>query len=1146
MNGHLQFRVIMEFGKIENVLKKDVRYFLGFTVIVFIGFVIPTLYYGIPHGTDTYSHMFYTEILQKTNSLAQYYSKLGNEYFTESNYPVGFRLFGSAVLKITGLSAFQLAIIQPLILIYLTSLLYFIYASTWVEPCKNDPRYGWVSVILMLSMPVIAIGILNYETDVFMFPLIILAVTLLKHGDLKRIVILSAMLGLVAVFHAGTYLFLFPFMVFYLIFYSLMYGDVPKAIIPFSVMVVTYPVILSIFPESQPQYGVKSLFILRISNQIAGFTGLDFMRNIGEIVYSDVFSNPNLLYSLYFVIGVYFMSFLIAKASKFIKDKLKEGIHIFPAVALAGIPHTPVYLPFWVGPLQLLLSFAGLKRMDKHLAVLVASLVVVTIPSSFAAGERGLRELQYLFLVIPLLGTLGTIELIDVIKSKVKNIKSRNILVFATFFAIFLSFMTVSAFGNAYYYPKIGIPSSDRTGLEWLSGIGSPQEGVAEIGYGHRISAYAGKISPSAVWIPAGTEMRRYLIDYSRIVIDGDENSAKDMFSSFGAKYLILSDKSLKGLRKTWDEVGLFKSQQYDKIFATKGFVITKFIESSLVLSGTRPSVQLNPHPVVKDAGNFLLVETPVYKFRIGKSYPKIDYFGTKTRNYIEDGNILDYVVLSGIKGEVVQGLEYSKVLLGENVVEYHGKIFEKGKVVATILVRYTFYNESIKKEVLLKNDYYGDKIPARVTTRFYIPYNHFFIEREGGKLINKTIYPNEDYVVLKDLKFTGIFLHGNGKKGIYILYDKTSPYPDRIVYSGSTVHENYSRIDLTVRKDYPRISPSGNLLVTQWLSIGDYSAAKMHVENSSFVGVYPYSGTDKPMILVVKADSLNQSILDRISELKYPVVIALPLYKQTSGMDLLNVYAEKNRWDLAVYAKNTKNTTLKIEEYRKIPELSKKASRPVAAVLDSRPDLEILKLLLNYNISYVFDRYVPPPHLSLFDEGERLPVLATIKGKKENLVLLPVSLPALVNDSINEDANTVKGVIYEAGKNREVVVLEIDGSVFESESAYSKLLEILKFATEDVGFTPVPMENIKDGLLKRDSIMINVSGNYPDNCTITVSSDTSLNGLPLHLKLNPMSPHLIVVDGEKTVRIGRGEGSVTIILTGEKKTSKIIVRSVK
>ncbi|WP_290902511.1 hypothetical protein, partial [Ferroglobus sp.] len=163
--------------KIVNIKDPNVDVFAILLIILtFIGFVIPTIYLYIPHGTDSYSHIFYTKIFYETNSIDEFYNKLQNDYFTKTSYPFGFRLFSSLVMKISSIDAFSLSILQPLIILAFSALLYFIYSREMIE--EKDPKIHSLSVLFMLSMPVITIGILNFETDSFMFPFIILIFTL--------------------------------------------------------------------------------------------------------------------------------------------------------------------------------------------------------------------------------------------------------------------------------------------------------------------------------------------------------------------------------------------------------------------------------------------------------------------------------------------------------------------------------------------------------------------------------------------------------------------------------------------------------------------------------------------------------------------------------------------------------------------------------------------------------------------------------------------------------------------------------------------------------------------------------------------------------------------------------------------------------
>ncbi|ADC66049.1 hypothetical protein Ferp_1909 [Ferroglobus placidus DSM 10642] len=1082
---------INDIKRLLNLKSLNIDSFIAILALLFfVGFAAPTIFFYIPHGTDSYTHLFYTRIFYETNSIEEFYNKLQNDYFTKTSYPFGFRLFSSLVMKISSIDAFSLSILQPLILLMLSSLLYYIYSKELIP--EKDSKVHAFSVLFMLSMPVITIGILNFETDSFMFPFVILIFTLLLVEKPKQLFILTVLLCLTPIFHAGTYLFLFSFFLVYIIVYSVIYNRIPKAVFSFSAMLLSYVSLVNIFPEIHPQFGTKALFILRISDKIAGITGLNIFRSIGDSIYGGLFSEPSLINVFYAVIALYFLSILATKVSTFVKNK---GTFSF-AIAFATVPKSPIFLPFWIGPLQTLLSLLSLKRVDKKITSILIPLLIIVLPSAMITGERGLREIQYLFLIIPILSTLGFLQVVRTIKEKISSERIRGAALFFAFFSIFLSFGIISVFGNAYYHPKISIPQEDKFGLEWLRNVGSEKEGVGEIGYGHRVSVYASKIPPSAVWIPAGKEMRRYLIDYSKAVVEGDIDAAKDLSSSFGAKYLIVSSKTLKGLKTSWKEINLFDSVSYDKILSSKEFAIARFIEEKLVLSDIHPEVQLEEHPTVKDAGNFLLVETKSYKIRVGKTSPKIDYLGTKTENYLEEGSALDYVIFGKIKGEIIQGVEFSKVLLGENIVEYRGEITKDYIPVATLIVRYTFYPEAVKKEVTVFNDYNNIRVPVKITTRFYAPYTHFTTLSESGEKFNRTIYPNEDYVLLRDLEFREIFVYNEQRKGIYLSFEKTSPLPDRISYSGSTKHKGYSRIDFSVKKDLTRVYPGERVTVTQWISVGEENKAKMRIENSSFVNLHPY--VKKPAILIVKfKEDVNDSILQRIESLNFPVVLSIPLHKQINIQKLKN-YSSDN-FQLAAYLK-IRNDTIREEYYKNIPNISK--FYPVKAIVDPYANLRSIMLFEEYGIRYVFNRYVSPPYLTLFDEGERFPTIAVVRGKETNVTLLPISSPTLSAESSERGWREVENIVRAIADSNEIIILEVEDSVFYDNSSFKRLQRTIDFLTKNE-FEIVKLEEVREELVAIEKMSVNISGKYPENFTVNIYSKENLPEAEILIKLS-------------------------------------------
>ena len=118
-----------------------------------------------------------------------------------------------------------------------------------------------------------------------------------------------------------------------------------------------------------------------------------------------------------------------------------------------------------------------------------------------------------------------------------------------------------------------------------------------------------------------------------------------------------------------------------------------------------------------------------------------------------------------------------------------------------------------------------------------------------------KKIYPSEDYSRIKDKKFSSIYMN-NGREGIYIKYDETSPYPDNILYLGYLQY-NYSSINI---RSATYVAPADSLHITRYFALGDESNAEENTERYLSAKIYPYKGGSIPVIVTSYLENLNHS----------------------------------------------------------------------------------------------------------------------------------------------------------------------------------------------------------------------------------------------------------------------------------------------
>ncbi len=1116
---------------------EDIAKILPIFVVIFIGSIIPTVYYKIPHGSDTYTHLFYTKIMSESDSLEDFYKNLKEKFFSESGYPFGFWLFGSIIVKITNISYENLPFIVPLILLIFITIMYYCYSYSLL---KNE-KLSIFSTLFMLTTPVVAIGILNYETDVFMFVFLIFLFYFLNREDNRSIFLQSLVAFLIPIVHAGTLIFLLSFYIIYLIVYTLFMKRVSKVIIPFSILLLSLNLNLNLFPEIHQQYIDKGRLISAFPQKISDITHIIIFGAVGNYIYTNLFLKPDISVTMSFIATIYIFLIVLKKISSKFSFKLKKKIVPFPIFLSERVPHSIAFWPFWLGPIQTLLAVFGIKKINKKILLIAIPLLVTTIPSGYMAGVRGLREIQYLVLVLPIISSLGVYTIISTLDKKIKGELKKKIIVNVGIFLLFIYFVTLPVVGNMYYHPKISGTESEVEGLKWLKNIGHQSEGVAGLGYRHRISVYADKIPPASTWIPYGKEMRRFLENYEKVCYFADENSAKDLFGSFGVNYIIISNRTFKFTGKSWEDVKISRIKYYDKIYSSEDFEIYKYILEPILKSEVFPAIQLETSQFIKDAGSFFVVETPKYKMRIGKNTPIIDYFGTKSVNFLGDGRIGDFINILTVYSTSLQEINYEKTVVGRNIIEYYGKIENHGETLGSVKIVFTFYQNSFKKDIIFYNDYKSIPYRIHISTSFFIPTRKFVFEDENGIKTFRNIYPNEDYVLLEDKEFRRMFIYSSLKEirngsGIFIEIEDKSPYPDIILYSGSTTYKNYSLIKFTVRRDFTPVKPGESIHIVQWYSIGEYENSKSNVQRSNFVDIYPYQDGILPVTFIIELDNRRHQLYNKtyINKLKSTInfleengvkgALAIPLvYNDDEARQLLVSediadFVNAQNFDI-VFIKSRYYKKLSDEEFistikNYIDSINKfnRKSRHNYGIYAENYSADFIYMLSNItngenNAIYIVNKKIFPPYYDLlFDEGVRIPSIAFYKGYPMNVAIFSASMPVISKKNF-EKRNLhaeVFDVIRIARKHNEYAVFIVDADSLLDNKFLGDLVYLIKEMNNSAGITFVKPSLISEYTyrLYNSNLRITVKGEYPNNITIEAKSQNNIRGFTMVVRL--------------------------------------------
>jgi len=1105
-----------------NTKSRGVFLFLLCSLLI-LAFVLPTWVIPIPYGTDVYGHLFMTHALSSVNSLSRFYTYCFEEGYLSYDYPFGLWLFGSIVAKITGMDMLELSRILPFAIMLILITLYFSYAKVFGISSKEE---SILSVIFLLSTPLLCLGILEYSTSKFVMSFLIFILYLMlieeKISLWKRTLLINVFIFTLCFTHTGTYMFLLTLTIAYLFIYAILCGELHRdSYMAAGSMMFLYIITMHLFPHVHPQYIDKGRILVSAGDFLTSDLHVPFADELAQMFYEQIFLDLNPLYVVLACLALYatcrFLMFLHHKIkASGIKLKLSEKLLSIPIIgSIRHVSRSVLYTPFWLGPVHVVLAILGVFKVNrKGLCMLFAATTVTLLPG-YMAGERALREIGYFFVIIPALATLGFYHTKAKVEPHMHN-KLQKFFVTILMLSVFSSIVVLPVVGNLYYHPLISGPEYERTGLSWLGGIGMPDEGCAGLGYRHMISVYGNKIPPGVTTVAHGSESRHFNTDqYSVCFNMNSEKHADDLYATFGVKYLIVSKRTIRNFGEKPERLVIDYNRQLDKIYSSAGpFSIYKYIAHPVHRANITPKLNFADDALIKDAGDSYLVETDYYKMRIGKTNPAIQYIGNKTINFLGEGLYYDFIRIrwgAGSHEEQVNGwalheISFPAVILGKNEIIYRTVLKDTNNREnwATLTVKYTFFDRAMKREIILSNDWINDSIMnPDITMAYFSPMRYFSFRLDNEPAKKRTIYPSEDEVPLKKLRFNRMFIN-NGKDGISIKFEKTAPYPDAITYTGLT-NINYSYYEVSMHLSEPLL-PSESMDVTQWISIGDEQRAEKNIEHYSSVSLYPYPNGVIPMILVSRINSLNTSseedfdmtlnAHERFREVGvtgYTEAVRMQDAEiNTSRMEKL---LEEGAYIIGCERVEGRNITVQEEEIKEIKEnAAKKYGIEIDGFMpeDLRYELDTVKVLADQNLTFLVAKRIMPAFDIYFQEGLRHPELTYYHGDGTGVVLLPVSEPVIGGATyFYDDYKTAwKAVIDSVIKNEDSCVFLWDSEKACRPEYINETMSVIRYAKErGMNFT-TPYEIAKHFLLLQN-VSATVSRN--DNgskTTISVKND--------------------------------------------------------
>ena len=395
----------------DNFRKSEFFYLIFLAAILLLSYVLYVIVFASPSGTDVYTHMYNTQNMAGTDSLSEFVEKSQNLEYTGYDYPFGLWYFGSLTMKITGLDVYMIAYVIPLILIFILLGVYFCYAHELTQSSAKS----LLALIFLVSMTQVAMSLLNYSTSVFVMTFLVTILFLaMRDMNWKNGVLLSIFIFILCFSHTGTFLFLTIFVIAYFLLRAALWAKFDSNFYIIIVLLLFgFVIAIGLFPFVQMQYIDKGYLVISTSEEISKVTLIPFFKDAGQIFYDSMFVDNNYVFAFLWS-GLMFGA---GQVLVFISSGLRKrfsGEHYpftIPFIGTFGsMPKGIVMTPFWVGPLQTLLSIFGIFKLDERGQCIALSLVFsVLIPGSLAGsgGTGSIRETFYLFLLIPVTSALG-------------------------------------------------------------------------------------------------------------------------------------------------------------------------------------------------------------------------------------------------------------------------------------------------------------------------------------------------------------------------------------------------------------------------------------------------------------------------------------------------------------------------------------------------------------------------------------------------------------------------------------------------------------------------------------------------------------------------------------------------------------------
>jgi hypothetical protein len=1125
--------------------------FFFLLAVILISFVIPLWDFGRFFGTDDYTHLFHAQEMESTTGIYDFFERVGGLVSNPSsgenqyNYPIGLWLFGGALVKISGLPILNGAFFFVVLFLFVIIGSFYVYSDVFLKLKEQKI----LAVLFLISMPNVAITLLSFRPSIFVLPFffIMMYIVFKEPFEWKLLPVIWLSIFVIIICHTGSFIFLISFTVLFFLLYSLFWGRIslPTYLVILSTLAI-YAVTIKYFPEMANQYEVKSTLFLSPGDFLAAHLNFYLPAELGTIFYENVIINHEMVYIIILGASVYAIGKFFRYVHRNISERFLRSEQEYPlTLPITNISHSVISTPFWLGPVQVIFSCIGIFRLESRGKCMFISILMITLlPDIFFESSESatgiLREISFGALIIPIAAALGFWTVISYLSTI--SYSRKNLLSFIVWVCVLLAIIVPPAIATTYYLPKISSENYIVDGMQWLGINGDPSEKV--IGYGYRTVPIYTNMTDAGYGIQSGYETRTFLNYLKGTLFSSGENNVKNLQHYFGVNYILVSDKIAANLGGAEKKRAINDNTALDKIYSSKDFGIY------IISSSSETPVQQTE--VVKDvsieqAGSSIQILTEIYKVILHKDYPIIEQFGSPTDNYLGEGFIVDSIQISGLRQQAytdpfnppddlkTQDLAIDRFSLDsvsmsseiiDNQVIYRSILKDQQKLQneASLIVRYTFYPETIKREFLITHDWVTSPSASQMTvgfsTRMFVPLNDFILKSNQTSL-NRHIYPSEDSVGINE-NIESLYIY-NGNRGIYMKNEPTAPNPTTLVYKGSTLY-NMSSLGISYSE---LLKPGATLHISQFLSLGDEITSGKNIQTRDGIRLINYPDGIYPIILcgyrTASSDIGTEEFIKQgyqvireeaipYSEAVIPVQeIEIPVEEPTGPLNnssitvipkpvTIDLMALRDK-DIKIIG-SEKSTGIKYFNNYSVQEdditnLLGYADSQSVQLIGYMPasmnyNLDTLKIISEKAIPFMFSTLVSPPYYGMIGTEIREPQLAMYHNEKTDVALLPVSYPmssSLSNRTLNDNP-----LIYSAWRatidtasNSDGMVLFIIRSADIGNPEYTEEIKALISYARDRGLTFTTPDIIVDhfkkiqkiqysGLIHGDKATINVT----------------------------------------------------------------------